>query len=1640
MEDAVPESLEEEIGVPLSRQPSISRVASEGRGGEMDGSKNISEKLRANIETTEDKTEEEASGDVITIVTKEAQAAIIADEDAKGHMKWISWWHMSMDEQAYSLEAFDMMDEATNPDKTAMAVLAEAIDQERSRPFRRPQRLPFEEEDMSLNAAWVDVLKRLLCSWRFAADDPKHWIKPESLPLYYKFAMKRPIMDQMKLHIVLLDMKIQPDFGTRDDRYGNTREDEKGRMLLRGKKDRRGSHVSTSMGHLKPAGARLEDWRDEISYIRTTHEAQGQLLQPDRIQIANEHDESEEELNTLRGMQESSNFENNVKSEAKIIEELTLYIELYRSGEVDLHWLVGMVMESMKGVPVDPEAIEESANDLEISPVQAATELLEATITCIVALPIEQPDQMSIAEKHSAKEEEIEASLKLQNLVERWQQFRKFEGANERDAEVIEEITVYIQLYRSDKLDLPWVIDMIKDSMAGISVDTGLIEAKVLDYRISPAQAAKYVWEDAIASDDPVLIQSREREGQAKASDNGKAIDVESQPSPLTVDASQEIDSSLTSMTNRAPVKDNSDMLNRRNASAKPKVETKSTLPGIPVIWTENDWDGKIPRNERISSPEDGMTDDLYGIPMPSTLARRLAVATGLSTKWAAKEIRSGSIQRKARKLSIRKNSFVLPHDKRRRSSAGIIAESKRRKHPTNEKVRSQESDGDSKRDFNSPEQLGTGDKIFRNGDDWDLFARDGETAEDFVRSHCEPSSKSGLLCPHCDLISCKCEDDSLSQSDSRSSCPQCDMRPCLCEGSVNRLGSIAEHIPQVQEKARAPQGSVAKNTGVSPSNSTSAWIFFVRRALDTDNVFGSLNWFKANPGSDYTLNGMYSLLTQLHQCYRTGELTVDFNEVSKLIQSILDSSQELSDYNGLLLLDNPHILEKANAQVIDGNTSIEAPKDSPGIVDVLGGVLNSDDLPALLQQYQQNQESEMTIQGIRKIRDHLAVASAGLPAPRNEADVKAYATIEHIIPSARLGESQEDQLRQRTTSRESPSSVAKERTTTPLPESDPMCRAFLSIYPQTGLLTRLKLLEGQPMSKQIMNEVSNFLKIKEQRVHDGHIPETPRPHDYKDAEALAIVTRLRASCRPIIAWEDNGQSLERKESRAGMGVTKSTAIASEAAPRGLGLLNADCGPLLTPESCEFDDGKHSLPDLSAASTPGTGQTDSPENSSGVSQRLDNYDTPATSFVSGASSSRSSPKQWTVQHATKDHSCLEHVATPVLPQTSSVELSPALPAHKVFAPSTSSSPRRKPPTLVLRPSKPEMSISSGVNPPKPTPTLVLRASKLEIGNSKDGHGSPVTRTSELTGTSVPIHPSRPDSTDSPQNSSPCMSEIDPGPPSSPRPGNSKLSGMPVAHRSEIDVSPSPQGPPSPPLSPKARENVLPHLSPSIDNRNRPLGEHTELRSPERAPRSDTPIPPTFENIEWVDYSPQLYRSISRSPPSSGLRDLPKAPRPSAMSPNVLFAPISPDDEIVDPEDPFLDECETSSSSASPVSTASFLKPLHLSQSPVPRNRALQPPKLPGPADERWAKMKPSAARKFAQTEALRERKSLFVFMSERRAVRARLKQMNDEANAKSPGNRFYQTSNGPSGTSSSNNISKLFDKYRGVLLAQQSLD
>ena len=554
--------------------------------------------------------------------------------------------------------------------------------------------------------------KRLFNSWLFQADRPNSWIKRRDIPLLFRFALRRPIMDERTFHWILQAMNVQLEMSIGDIRKPYTRPTGRSRELMIGvdvdhEKD---THVSTIFRDLLPRDTAddMDKAREEASRRAQQDDEDVQQLTRRQLWAVYEHvqngsvelematwhyrdafnsDMSNEALITclqqygiptdhipsddrkarrssahspfskdaesLRGEVESVK----TREEREVLKELSNYIGLYRGGAFQEYEVIPMIQHSLEGFPLESNAISDILTDLE-----------KDEETCALLMW----EDACFNNSSSSSEEEKEESPRAQENPLR-AVFVPESHPNEGEDLSATEVS---SPHGSNSRDMP---------------ATEIIECRD-DFNEVVPEASKAMRIDQLTASPPAIPPGK-RLTHGRVNETESSVQPPATPRPKNA--------SLVSVTEEH----NSQM----------DTETDDEQPR-----------GRAKVRRRSSSPENGMTTGIWGLLMPTKEARELAYKLKLPQYTIDKQVRSISRRRTSRRrASSAKRVVSFPKAKRKASLA-------------------------LHRD--------TPPKSPKQSDNSDLFAREGEDQRAFVLSHFDSKAiLSEDACMRCSRSPCEC-------------------------------------------------------------------------------------------------------------------------------------------------------------------------------------------------------------------------------------------------------------------------------------------------------------------------------------------------------------------------------------------------------------------------------------------------------------------------------------------------------------------------------------------------------------------------------------------------------------------------------------------------------------------------------------------------------------------------------------------------------------------------------------------------------------------------------------------------------------------------------------------------------------------
>jgi hypothetical protein len=369
-------------------------------------------------------------------------------------------------------------------------------------------------------------------------------------------------------------------------------------------------------------------------------------------------------------------------------------------------------------------------------------------------------------------------------------------GFDDGDAkDTIDTIELLIMLYRSEDIAFKEARDKIQGSLQRFHCDRELITDTMQSPGMNPREAADLIWtvaftngpsheaeslhqqpkavnEGSSKGNSPNKSESQDfgsagAQSESQNTSNGKSVKRKASQSPRSISSNQRSpipwgtpptvlpkasqpgnDSKIKDLPASAPglglnfsAAVGPEKRYERSGTPIPNPTSQAAI-GDPKIFVKTSWDGSVPIRERAPSPEDGLTDDLYGLIMSTKKARELGHAMGLPADYLMAEVRTHPIGREQKKETIATDLVCLNSSKRK---ASITMRS-----PSPAK---------------SP-KLGH----------FEFFAIPGETPVEFVESHLggDGTTQPRHLCPRCLQWPCYCW-----HNFSEDWCPKCEQAPC---------------------------------------------------------------------------------------------------------------------------------------------------------------------------------------------------------------------------------------------------------------------------------------------------------------------------------------------------------------------------------------------------------------------------------------------------------------------------------------------------------------------------------------------------------------------------------------------------------------------------------------------------------------------------------------------------------------------------------------------------------------------------------------------------------------------------------------------------------------------------------------------
>ena len=712
-------------------------------------------------------------------------------------------------------------------------------------------RSPLQYPEVVYEESFLVSRRRLFNSWIFQAKRPKSWIEEKDLPLFFRFALRRPIMDEKSLQDAVHAMNVKLKISKGNVRLPHTRPIGKSRQLMFGiDVDHEGKiHPSSRLIDILPTGATESDDKVIEDARRTCQEDDEEVNQLLRRQLwavyhhvqdgsvsletaawhyrdafSSQDITDEILLNCLRQFgiptdhiptnersarilaEETASISDPGAKEKRTINELAGYIGLYRGGALQEDEVIPMIQHCLDGLEDDTDGIRDILTDLGKDEQMAALIIWKASCMESNALMHTSCSPSSSEEKVQGSRDEQENNYRPVIAVD-----PQGKGEKDRDAAVA-----------------------------------------------SPADENK-------SSEGPITEGMNHR-------DDIKENEPE-QPEPFS------LGQPLMGAPEISP-RELSTHIHPKEAESKvqpprtPRPKPESLAPALEEFDRQEDveYDRERSRDRtnagrrRSSSPENGMTTGIWGLLMPTKEARKLAYQMKLPQDTVDAQVRSISSRRlRRRRASHAENVVTFPKSKRKASIA---------------------LHGD------------TPPKSPRHGDHSDLFAREGEDQEAFVLSHFDPGAFSSReKCTVCLNVPLECTCGPRSES----TCFECLQQPCMCVGPSQVDKAIQTAPSSGIQRSDALRPELADGGRSEPPRQTVTLLTYLARVLEKEDVLASIKQLERLLPNDTTVADVKAILSHIHQGFHSGEnidITGDDDrEAIRILDGLVQSRQTLTDY-----------------------------------------------------------------------------------------------------------------------------------------------------------------------------------------------------------------------------------------------------------------------------------------------------------------------------------------------------------------------------------------------------------------------------------------------------------------------------------------------------------------------------------------------------------------------------------------------------------------------------------------------------------------------------------------------------------------------------------------------------------------------
>lgn len=746
--------------------------------------------------------------------------------------------------------------------------------------------------------------KRSFHSWIFQASRQGSWIEEKDLPLIFRFALHRPIMDERSFRAILQEMDVQLEKPQEDVRHSRPHPIGRSKQLMRGvfvDQDRK-THVSGRLKHMLPTGG-VEDMdkvREDATRMTQKEDEDMQQLRRRQLWTVYEHVQngsvpletatwhyrdafniqelSDENLAISlqqfgiptdhiptheRNARQSSvhspfssdmeTFRDEIRStavpdakERTIIKELVNFVGLYRSGTFQEREVILMIQQILEGLELEANIISDILNDLDKDEEMAALVIWEDACESD-STSVHCPLLMSSSSSSSSSDEETEASHEEHDNPLRAVLVPHVKEGEDRDAAAVSivdgnKFTHKLTTGNADNRDDLEKNESEPETSEAMSSD----QPRTSRPSISPGECPTSSHAD-----------KAERRVQSPGTPRPKHASLP----PATGECSSQVDVEFDYEEPR----DRATIGLRRPSSPDESVASQADVESDGITSHGRPNIGR----RRSSSPDNGMTTGIWGLLMPTKEAREHAYRLRLPQE-TIDEVRSISPRRTKRKRARLAKTVVTCPKSKRKASIAVHAD-------------------------NLPDSP-------LHGDHSDLFAREGEDQEAFVLSHFSPDAvRSEDMCLGCLCLPGGCVCESSAGSTSEPDCPKCLQETCTC-GRLPQLGEAVQTAPlNGNPWVDPPKAELADRSRPGGGNQSVMLLAYLARVLDNDSVYALIKKLEQLSSADTAIAAAKTILGHIQQGVSDGEVldTTGDNdrEALRILQRVADPLQALTDH-----------------------------------------------------------------------------------------------------------------------------------------------------------------------------------------------------------------------------------------------------------------------------------------------------------------------------------------------------------------------------------------------------------------------------------------------------------------------------------------------------------------------------------------------------------------------------------------------------------------------------------------------------------------------------------------------------------------------------------------------------------------------